>query len=82
MVRVALDAHFQKVFSKLKDKNLKRKVLTQIEKIRDNPEVGKPMKYLRKGTKELYIAPYRLSYLYIPEENKVLLLDIYHKDSQ
>lgn len=81
MVRIRFDDPFQKVFSKIKDKSTKEKILKQIAKIRDNPEIGKPMMYSRKGTRELYIAPFRLSYEYL-KEDKVVLLDLYHKDEQ
>ena len=82
MVKVRFNDHFQKLFSKIKDKSTKEKILKQIDKIRDNPEIGKPMMYSRKGTRELYIAPYRLSYEYLKEEDKIILLDLYHKDGQ
>ena len=82
MVRVIFDDSFQKAFPKIKDKATKEKILKQIAKIRDNPEIGKPMMYSRKGARELYIAPFRLSYEYLKEEDKVILLDLYHKDGQ
>ena len=56
--------------------------MDQIEKIIQNPEVGKPMRNVRKGTRELYIKPFRLSYSYIKSEDKIILLDFYHKDKQ
>lgn len=76
------DIHFAKIFDKIKDVVLKEKVKKQIKKIIENPEIGKPMRYARKGTREIYIKPFRLSYAYIKEENKVILLDLYHKDQQ
>jgi len=82
MVRLAFHPYFQKVFSKIKNKNLKEKVLKQFSKIKDNPEIGKPMQHGRKGTREIYIKPFRLSYSYNEKENKVILLDLYHKDEQ
>ena len=82
MVKVVFDDSFQRLFSKVRDKNKKEKILKQIAKIRDNPEIGKPMTYSRKSTRELYIPPLRLSYAYIKEEDKVRLLDLYHKDKQ
>ena len=82
MVRAIFDDSFQKAFSKIKDKTIKEKILKQIAKIRDNPEIGKPMMYSRKGTRELYIAPFRLSYEYLKGEDKVILLDLYHKNEQ
>ena len=81
MVDIELVPHFQKVLSKT-DFALREKILKQIDKLRNNPETGKPMKHSRRGTRELYIKPFRLSHAYIKEENKILLLDIYHKDEQ
>lgn len=40
------------------------------------------MRYARKGTREVYLKPFRLSYAYIKEENKIILLDLYHKKKQ
>jgi mRNA-degrading endonuclease RelE of RelBE toxin-antitoxin system len=82
MVNVRFTPKFQKLFFKIKDSSLKEKVLKQILKLEANPEAGKPMRYFREGTRELYIKPFRLSYQYIKEEEKVLLLALYHKDGQ
>ncbi|MCD6455194.1 MAG: type II toxin-antitoxin system RelE/ParE family toxin [Methanophagales archaeon] len=65
-----------------KDNLLKSKVKKQISKIIDSPEIGKPMRYAKKGTREVYVTPFRLSYLYIEKENKIVFLDLYHKDEQ
>ena len=73
---------FDKILSKINNKFLLQKIIKQLTKIRNNPEIGKPMQHGRKGTKELYIKPYRLSYLYKKEENKIVLLAFYHKDKQ
>lgn len=40
------------------------------------------MRYGRKGTREVYIKPYRLSYVYTPEKNHILFVALYHKDKQ
>ncbi len=82
MVKVNFDNRFQETFSKIKDKNLKDRIIKQIEKIKTNPEIGKPMMYDRKGTRELYVSPFRLSYCYIKHEERVVILDIYHKKLQ
>ncbi|MEK6860446.1 MAG: type II toxin-antitoxin system RelE/ParE family toxin [Nanoarchaeota archaeon] len=83
MVNTDIDytANFEKIFSKLKDSGLKEKIRKQISKIIENPEIGKPMMYARKGTRDVYIAPFRLSYVY-KEEDKIIVLDLYHKDKQ
>lgn len=80
MVNVIFDPNFKKDFKKIKDKSLKEKVIKQISKIKNNPKIGKPMKYSRKGTRELYISPLRLSYKI--EGDIVYILALYHKDSQ
>ncbi len=80
MVNVYFDEQFKTTFSKIKDKSLKQKIIKQLSKIKENPEVGKPMRYTRKGTRELYIKPFRLSYAYI--EDKIIILNLYHKKKQ
>ena len=82
MVKAILHPYFQRIYSKIKDRTLKEKFIKQFEKIRDNPEIGKPMKHGRKGTREVYISPFRLSYVYLKEDDKILFLDLYHKDEQ
>jgi len=82
MVDIAYDLLFEKKIKKIKDNLLKSKVKKQISKIIDFPEIGKPMRYARKGTREVYVTPFRLSYLYIEKENKIVFLYLYHKDEQ
>ena len=74
--------NFLHVLKRIKDKSLKIKIWKQIKKIIENPEVGKPMRNVRKGTREVYIKPFRLSYAYFKEENKIIILDLYPKDQQ
>jgi len=80
VVDVIFDPIFKKDFKKLKDRLLKGKIIKQVSKIKDNPEIGKPMRYDRKGTRELYIPPFRLSYKV--EGDIVYILVMYHKDEQ
>ena len=81
MVEVVFEPSFKKKFVKIKDVSLREKIIKQIEKIKMNPEVGKPMKYSKKGTRELYISPFRLSYS-IKSKDLIYILDLYHKDFQ
>lgn len=80
MVDIIFDPLFKKKFKKITDKKIKEKIIKQISKIRSNPKIGKPMMYERKSTRELYIAPYRLSYEV--KRNIVYVLALYHKDKQ
>jgi len=80
VVEVIFDPHFKKSVRKIRDTAVKEKIKRQIAKIIENPEIGKPMRFGRKGTRELYVAPYRLSYVF--ESDKIILLVLYHKDKQ
>ena len=72
---------FKGIKSKL-DKSYLIKLGKLIRKIFNNPESGKPMKHDRRGTRELYLKPFRVSYIYSKEEDTIFLLDIYHKKHQ
>ena len=80
MVEITFDDSFKKDFQKIKDEETKKKIIKQIEKLQENPEIGKPMRYGRKGTREIYISPFRLSYMI--EGEKIYILALYHKDQQ
>ena len=80
MVEIIFDEKFKKKFTKIKDKLIKNKIIKQISKLKMNPEIGKPMKFGRKNTRELYISPYRLSYSL--NKNTISILDLHHKDNQ
>ncbi len=82
MVEIRFDKKFIQIFSKIKDKVLRLKIEKQIKKIITNPNVGKPMRNIRKGTRELYIKPFRLSYKYQENDKVVYILDLYHKKFQ
>lgn len=80
MVDVLFDSGFKKDFLKIKDKSVKEKIIKQVSKLKTNPEIGKPMRFSRKGTRELYISPFRLSYRL--ENDTIHVMSIYHKDQQ
>lgn len=82
MVDVEFGPIFERKIRKLKDGLIDLRLKKHVAKIIEDPEIGKPMKYSRLGTREVYIPPFRLSYAYLKEEDKIILLDIYHKDKQ
>lgn len=81
MINVIRTETFIRRLSKI-DKSLIDRVEKLVIKILNNPEIGKPMMYKRKGTRELYVKPFRLSYAYDKASNTLYFLDIYHKDEQ
>ena len=64
------------------DKSYLERVEKLIIKIIENPEIGKTMRYARKGTREVYLGPFRLSYAYNLSTEILTFLDLYHKDEQ
>jgi len=81
MVEATYDFLFEKKLKKL-DNAIKTEVKKRILKILDNPTIGKPMMYSRQGTREVYVPPFRLSYVWDEKERHIYFLDIYHKDEQ
>ncbi|EJG06742.1 MULTISPECIES: type II toxin-antitoxin system RelE family toxin [Methanofollis] len=82
MVTVAYDASFKKTIKKIRDRTTKNRVKQQIIRIVNDPAIGKPMRYGRKQTREVYIPPFRLSYCYDQQRDLLVFLDLYHKDEQ
>lgn len=72
---------FEKSFDKL-DNSLKIKAVKLVEKIISNPNIGKPMRYDRKNSRELYLKSFRVSYCLYEKECVLLFLEIYHKKKQ
>ncbi len=81
MVKAIYTSSFKKKVKKI-NPSLLKKVKKQIEKIANNPLIGKPMKHKRKYSREVYISPFRLSYVYDQKKERIIFLDIYHKDKQ
>ena len=81
MVEVTFSEKFERKFKKF-NQDIKTRIRKQINKLLDNPEIGKPMQYNRRGTREIYVGSFRLSYSYSADEEIITLLDFYHKDEQ
>jgi len=58
MVTVAYHPHFEKTIRKITDAQLKDRVKQQVLKIISDPAAGKPMRYCRKQTREVYIPSF------------------------
>ena len=82
MLEVEHKPNFLRKIHRIKDNSVKEQVKKQIKRIIENPGIGKPMRYARKGTREVYVGSFRLSYAYLKNENKIIFLDLYHKDEQ
>ena len=80
--RVEKTDEFVKLVKKIKNQALKKRVQKQIARVIEHPEVGKPMMFIRKGTREVYVPPFRLAYAYLKERDTIIFLKLYHKDEQ
>ena len=56
MVNVKFDDNFQRAILKIKDQEMQKSIKNKIRKIIAEPEIGKPMRNIRKGTREVYIG--------------------------
>ena len=82
MVTVAYSSRFEKTIRKIQDAALKERVKARIIRIVNDPETGKPMRWCRKNTREVYIPPFRLSYCYDKKDDTLVFLALYHRDEQ
>lgn len=81
MVKIKESEIFKRIKSKL-DKSKSIRIEKLVRKRTKNLEIGKPMRYNRKGMRELYSGSFRLSYYFDVSLRAVYLLDFYHKDKQ
>ena len=78
MVDVEHTQSFEKAIRKIKDKAFKDSVKKHINKITDNPEIGKPLRYSKKGERTVYVENYRIIYQY--SGNKIFFVLLDHRD--
>lgn len=76
MVEVIYTEKFEKEIRK-SDSSIKEKVIKQIQKIIENPQVGKPLSYNLKGERTVYIWPFRIIYSFF--DNTIYFLRFEHR---
>jgi len=77
ITQVVWTRKFERELRKLRDEGLKDRVKDQIEKILDNPETGKPLRFALKGERSVYVPPYRL--IYAMQDETLYLLRFEHR---
>ncbi|OQA58078.1 MAG: Plasmid stabilization system protein [Euryarchaeota archaeon ADurb.Bin294] len=70
---------FRKCLKKIRDKKLQVKIKKIVEKIIENPEVGKPLQYELAGMRSVRIPPFRILYEY--NHDHLILYTFEHRDS-
>lgn len=76
MVEIIYPDKFEKEVKRL-DSSIKLKVIKQIEKILQNPERGKPLRYDLKGERTIYVKPYRVIYSF--NQKSIIFLRVEHR---
>ncbi len=70
-MEIIFSEEFKKEFKKIKDKTTRLKIIKQLKKLAELPEVGKPLKYDLKNHRSVRVAPYRI--IYRIEQNKIII---------
>jgi mRNA-degrading endonuclease RelE of RelBE toxin-antitoxin system len=61
-MKVIYTEEFKRDARKVKDKKIQDRIKKTIQKIKDNPEVGKPLRYDLFGLRIIKIPPFRILY--------------------
>ena len=77
MAAVFTDA-FERSVRKIKDASIKERVKDQVKEIVSRPDIGKPLRFQRKGERSVRVPPFRI--IYAVEGNTVYFLDFDKRD--
>ena len=68
---------FKKDFKRIKDDNIRSRIIVAIKKLDKMPDSGKPLRYGLKGHRRLAIGPFRI--IYRRESNIIYLVGFEHR---
>ena len=74
---IVLTQKYEKDIKHIKEPDTKERIKKQIQKIIENPEIGKPLQYSLRGERTIYIKPFRL--IYAVEGTALILLRFEHR---
>ena len=69
---------FERSVRKIKDASIKERVKDRVKEIVSRPEIGKPLRFQRKGERSARVPPFRI--IYAVEGNTVYFLDFDKRD--
>ncbi len=70
-MEIIFSDEFRKDFKKIKDKTTRIKIIKQLKKISENPEIGKPLQYELKNHRSIRVTPFRI--VYRLEQDKIII---------
>ena len=77
-MKVIYTEEFKRDVRKVKDKTIQGRIKKTVQKIKDNPEVGKPLRYDLFGFRNIKIPPFRILYEF--REDLIILHKFEHRD--
>ena len=75
--RIFYTEEFKKDIKKIKDNETKERLKKIIEKLRENPEMGKPLRYRLSGLRSVKLSSFRI--IYCVKKDKIILLKFGHR---
>jgi len=76
-MKIFYTREFKNDIKKLKDKKITSNLEKIIEKIKQNPEIGKPLRYELSGLRSIRFSSFRI--IYKIEEERIILLKFGHR---
>lgn len=76
-MKFVYDPVFKRQFDKIKNNKLRVRITNKLKKLRENPFLGKPLRYSAKNHRSLRIGKYRI--IYRIEDDKILILCFDHR---
>ena len=70
-MEIIFSDEFRKDFKRIKDKATRLKIIKQLKKLSNQPDVGKPLRYNLKNHRSVRIPPFRI--IYRIEEDKIII---------
>ena len=77
-MKVIYTEEFKRDARKVKDKKIQDRIKKMVKKAKDNPGVGKPLRYNLFGLRSINIPPFRI--LYEIRDNLIILHKFEHRE--
>ncbi|KYC46166.1 MAG: Plasmid stabilization system protein [Candidatus Methanofastidiosum methylothiophilum] len=77
-MKIEFSKNFNLEYKKIKDKSTRLNILTQIKKLEENPERGKPLKNKLKGYRCLRVKSFRI--IYRISNEKIIIVTFESRD--
>jgi mRNA-degrading endonuclease RelE of RelBE toxin-antitoxin system len=77
-MEIIFSQEFAEEYKKIKDNATRLRIIKQIKKLEQQPDVGKPLKHELKNHRSLRVPPFRV--IYRIEQDRILINCFEHRD--